>query len=448
MSHHTHWALLPWGLQKFVSWLQITMGNETEAASPASTAPASESPAAETGDVSRKKGSGNLNGVQAMIQLAQASRKQREQQTTTAAAQTAPSSESNAAPANETPESSPAAEAQTASAETPDSQAASTEAEEEGDPVLSPNSLSPEAQEHLSRRIGREVAKTKTMQEGYEAKETALLARISEMESKLSGASQQPQTPSAPIAYNPNVPLSEIGDPQALEQLAQTTVSALRMAEEIMDSPQSWRTKVVPLTDPETGEAILDPNTGEAKVQRFKVTKVGDQEYTEASLKKLIRDWRTTKEDHIPQRRQFLAVKAQVQQQAFEAFPFLKDRNSPEYQMAQAARQQMPWLEMLPNADWVIGVQLRGIKAMQEDAAKAKTAAEAKVKPTSRVALKPTTDQAAVSGAGSPSTRVTSGTASRQSIAAERERMAAKRGVTAAEAAASLTRVAQLRQSR
>lgn len=424
------------------------MGNETAAASPATT------PQGETGD--GKKGSGNLNGAQAAALLMKSDRQARQkaaEQPKPATAETTPAAPAENAAAT-TPDSTPVAEAAPASsAESPAGEATPVETEqsaetgttpEDDDPVLSPDiSLSPQAKEIIRQRIAREVAKSKSMAEASAEKQRLLEAKVSELESKLTP--QQQQQANTPVVIG-GIPLADIADSQALQKLHDTTTAAIRFAEETLDTPQMWRTKVVPMTDPDSGEAIMDPNTGEAKVQRFKVTKVGDQEYTEPELKRLMRQWKATKEDEIPQRARFLAQRSQAQQEAFRAFPFLKDKTTPEYQQAQAARRELPWLETLPNADWIIGVQLRGLKALQEDAARAKAAADGKAKPKAATP-KPSSDQAAVS-ATSSSARVSPGTASRNGIQAEREKQLAKRGITAQEAVASLQRVAQLRNSR
>jgi len=89
----------------------------------------------------------------------------------------------------------------------------------------------------------------------------------------------------------------------------------------------------------------------------------------------------------IPARERFLSNRTQATQSAFEKFPFLKDPTHPGYQMAQAAKRDPAnaWLRGLPNADYILGVQIKGLLAMQAEEAATTVAkpAKPKQKPTS-----------------------------------------------------------------
>lgn len=399
---------------------------------------AAPSPAAKPGDA--KKGSENLQHGQALQFLIQAdlAAQEKAKLSPPATAEIPPE-----APAAE-PSPTPVAEAPVASVETPpeaeapaetvsDTPAVAETPSGEDDVLSSHSSLDQRTKEKIQKRIDKEVGKRK-----------ALESRIAELESSIKPAAEAAPPP-PPVVLSSDVPLSHIADMSALQKLQVEAKTAIRFAEETLDTPTKWRTKVVPVTDPETGEAVLNPNTGEAQVQKFKVTKLGDQEVTEADLKAIMRRARVTLEDQIPQRAQFLQTQADAQQKAFATFPWLKDKTAPEYQLAQEARRRQPWLATLPNADWVIGVQIEGIKSLQAREAKAKSEAGAKPKP--KTTAKPSSDQVAVS-ATSTSSRLTPDTAVRQGVQAERESLLKKRGVTTAEAVASLKRLDQLRNSR
>jgi len=86
--------------------------------------------------------------------------------------------------------------------------------------------------------------------------------------------------------------------------------------------------------------------------------KIGEALFTELDLKRKLREARRTLEDHIPQRAQFIAAKQQITKQAHERFPFLTDKQSAEYQMAEQGRRnpQYAALMAMPNAEWILGV--------------------------------------------------------------------------------------------
>jgi hypothetical protein len=48
-------------------------------------------------------------------------------------------------------------------------------------------------------------------------------------------------------------------------------------------------------------------------------------------------------------------------------FPFLADKSSPEYQLAQQVRREVPFIATLPNADYIAGALVRGLRAIEAD---------------------------------------------------------------------------------
>jgi len=94
----------------------------------------------------------------------------------------------------------------------------------------------------------------------------------------------------------------------------------------------------------------------------------------------------------------------------------------------------MPWLKNLPNAEWIIGVQIEGLKALQ---AKEKGKAKPGSKPQPAISTKPPASQGLVSSAGGD-VRTPSATKNANQIEALRSQLSKKGGVSANEAAAFL----------
>lgn len=292
-----------------------------------------------------------------------------------------------------TSEQTEAAQAESAEPEAPAEAEAQAEEEAEKPEDVPSHDLSPEQKKRIEKRIGKEVAKRK-----------ALEAQLNELKVEIAKQQAAAQTPTTPPPLVPlpqgAPPLAQIEDVAQLSQLSQQAKEAKRFAEEQLDRDD------------------------------FEPVKVGDNILDRAALKTIIRNANKTLEDDIPQRFQFLQQRNQAQQVAYEKFPFLKDKSAPEYVMAQQALLAMPWLRNLPNSDWIIGVQIEGIKALQaREASKGKAA-----KPATPVSKKPPTGQTVVSSS-TAETRTPTATRNQASLDAMRNAMSKKGGVTADEAA-------------
>ena len=237
-----------------------------------------------------------------------------------------------------------------------------TEAEPE---VLSQDSeqLPPDLQEKIDKRIGKEVAKRKTL-------EDQLAMQREELE-KLKAAVAQPQeapSQAAPTVIDPSQPLSHIGTVDALNAEHKQAKSIIRASEELLDQFDSGVDSV----------------------------EYGGQTFTKAQVKQALRNAKLVVEEQVPQRYQFLQARDGWKAKAVEEFPFLKDRTTKEYQMVEQARRNYPIIASLPDADYVLGLAVEGIKAIEaRKAAKpaAKTAAKA---PASQVATSATSTRARV----------------------------------------------------
>ena len=270
---------------------------------------------------------------------------------------------------------------------------AEAQAEDSGEADVPSQDITPELQKKIDKRIGKEVAKRKALEAQLNEIKVAMAQAQSQQQS-------QPAAQPAPLAPLPsNVPLAQIEDPQALVALQQQAKEAKRFAQEQLDRDD------------------------------FEPFKMGNQVINRDALKTILRNAEKTLEDDIPARAQFLQSKLQVSQAAYEKFPFLKDKSTPEYVAAQQAYLQMPWLKNLPNADWIIGVQIEGLKALQ---AKEK----GKTKPTKAPVIassRPPSSQT-VATSGSSETRVPSSTKSAAQVEALRQHQSKKGGVTTNEA--------------
>lgn len=338
------------------------------------------------------------------------------------------------------PEEVTTAEAQPASAETgaeetapadqsatADEETAEAETEETADYVLSPATLDEKLKAKIQKRIDKEVGKRK-----------ALETRLAEMEAKLAtqGRVQDPAATAAQPGANgsvpittPSHPLAKINDVATLNEHHKLAKDAMRWAEDTLENPKAWKVKTE-----------VDNATGEETTTR--TTTLGKDVYDEAQIRAIRREAKIALEDHIPERRAFLAQQLQAQKTARDSYPFLNDKNSPEYAQAQSMLRD-PWVQMRPDAEWIVGTQIMGIKALEaQRAAATKKAAPATPKAP---AAKPSSDQAVVSASGSQS-RISADTAKRIGQKAEREKLMEKGGITAADAAVFLERRQILRK--
>lgn len=380
---------------------------------------------APTGDAP-KSGSENIStGAAAMMMLASASKPSTPQPARKASEDTSTNpSETPTARAEQAPELTATTE-ETPAPET--TEAASETPKAEADPVHSQtHSFTPEQQEIFNRRLRKELAKTAAIQSQME--ETK--AKLSEMEAKLNSQQAAPPPPPPPVAAN--VPLAGFNDLASLADLKKTAKDALRYVEEVLEDPARWNTSTV-----------VDPVTGDERDVTYH--NIGDVSYTKADLISQRRQARATLEDHIPKREQFIATRVESTRQAHIQFPFLADTSSPEYKVAEAARKNpaLASIMSMPQAEYILGVQIRGLRALAEDAA----AAAAKTKPKAP-ASKPASDQVVVSSGSASAIRQPATNGERGKLAAEMAKMGSKGGINSVDAQSLLLRHEQLRKSR
>lgn len=268
----------------------------------------------------------------------------------------------------------------------------------DGEADVPSQDITPELQKKIDKRIGKEVAKRKAL----ESRLAQLEARIGEQNNAPAPA-EQPAQKNAVAQMPVNVPLAQIDDFQSLSSLQQQAKEAKRFAQDQLDRDD------------------------------FEPIQIGDTVLGRSELKAILRNAEKTLDDDIPARSQFLTQKQQSQQVAHQMFPYLKDKNAPEYVLAQQALSQMPWMKNLPNADWIIGVQIEGLRSLE---AKQKSA-KADTKPKTAMSNRPPSSQSVVSSNGGD-VRMPSAAKSASQIEALRSQLSRKGGVTANEAAAFL----------
>ena len=350
---------------------------------PAPSQPAEASPTPQANSDAPKRG--NLSVAEAAARLLNMEAENAKAKETQLAGQPAPAETDSAIESSAEPD---AATAESAEVEAPEASA-----EEAPTDDVPSQDIPAELKKKIDKRIGKEVAKRKAL----EAQLNELRLAVSQTQQQQAG--QPAQVPIAPLPQGVT-PLAQIEDVKQLQTLAQQAKEAKRFAEEQLDN------------------------------DNFEPVRVGDEILDRQKLKTIIRNANKTLEDDIPNRAQFLQQRNQAQQIAFEKFPFLKDKSTPEYVQAQQAYIAMPWLKNLPNADWIIGVQIEGLRALQ---AKEKKAG---AKPTKAApfSTKPPSSQSVVSSASSD-VRTPSSTRSQAQIESMRSALSKKGGVSQNEAA-------------
>ena len=356
------------------------MPNETVETAPSQ--PADVAPATEAKNDAPKKS--NLSVAQAAQRLlnmeAENAKAQRQAEQAAPARDQAPNDSAN--PDEATAESAEPSQ----QAETPEGEA--------DVPSQDDSTEDAKTEKKIEKRIGKEIAKRR-----------ALEAQVAELQAQLTQKVIQPEQPAQPAPAQPlpsNVPLAQIEDFQSLQTLRDQAKEAKRFAQEQLDRDD------------------------------FEPVRVGDTVLGRPELKAILRNAEKTLDDDIPARAQFLTQKQEAQKLAHQMFPYLKNKETPEYVLAQQALSQMPWMRNLPNADWIIGVQIEGLKALE---AKQKAKPESKPKPA--MSSKPPASQSVVSSAGGD-VRAPSATKAANQIEALRMQLSKKGGVTANEAAAFL----------
>lgn len=272
------------------------------------TTPVASQPAAETQQSSDEGKGNNISAEQLAQRFLQKAQPQEVEAAPEAEAAPADSPEATvsetAADTDQTPE--PEAEAVTEEVSKTEDEAAPEEGED--DDVLSQESaLDPKLQAKIDKRIGKEVAKRKTLEQEVAKRD----AQIEELK-KLAEKEPEVREVVAPTAENP---LANIESIEGLQQAFEQAKKAVLDLEDMLDSPEI-----------ETGVTV------------------GEQTYTKQDIKQALRNAKRHLAEHIPQRAQFLQARESTRAQLHADFPALKDKNSADYQVFQKTLKENPAL--------------------------------------------------------------------------------------------------------
>lgn len=223
-----------------------------------------------------------------------------------------------------------------------------------------PKGLTPEVQERVNRRIGKEVAKTKAERE----KRAALEAELAE----LRAAKEAPEPAPAPPARNADEALQRVQNPAELERVREDAENAVEQAETLLDQ--------------------LDdrPEAVERELRRMKLPvtdEAGNEDYSPARIKATLgairRNAQRMLTRHIPRRMEFLNATRQGVDRITTLLPEFRDLKSPRAVRAAELIRSDPAL--LQRRDWpeFIAAAVLGYEALEK--ARAPKATEPKAKP-------------------------------------------------------------------
>jgi hypothetical protein len=260
------------------------------------------------------------------------------------------------------PEESSEADTETESEEP--EQAESKEDAEEGsedeESTETGESLPPEVQASVDRRIGKEVAKTKAEKEAREALEN----KLRDLEVQLSELRES--KPAETVVVKSDMPLAEVGDVRSLHA-KKTEAQSLRdqvtdMLESVEDDPEMVEQKL------RKAGVVLKDQTGEDdySVKRMR-----------RELRGLDSNLRKTIEQHIPQRETFLKSQSEMMAQIQQEVPELKNPTSERSKIFRSILEQIPEIKLNPKWPMFVAGQTLFVEAM----AKAKQDAAGKTKP-------------------------------------------------------------------
>jgi hypothetical protein len=285
----------------------------------------------------------------------------------------------------------------------PDQQVEAQAAAADPDEVLS-KQLSPETQEAINRRIGKEAEKTRLARD-----EAARYKALFE------AAPKQQQAPAE--LSTPDNPLGNVHDVAGLLEAQKNAKEAKRWAEAQLDRD-------------DLSEGV----------------RMGNQTLTKSDLKAIVRNAEVTLEDHIPQRNNFIQQRAQNEKVVTDNFPWMADRASAERQMYDAAWSDPAnaFLHRLPNAPLLVAKQVLGEMAVRQMMAAKQTGF---VQPARAAKPQAPNSQTGGSGASGPSRQASAGAKDALKGAME-ELTAGKRGISGRDAVAFLAKTEKIRSAR
>lgn len=236
----------------------------------------------------------------------------------------------------EVPEDEPAGE------EATEEQPEETEAEPEEADHEEDGSLTDDDEQRVPyKRLSKEVARRKDLEERLKKSQARLAELEASAERPVESGPQQP------------VALAEVQTPEQLAQIESGTREAVDFLEDkLIDGP----------------DAVNDDGEPAYRVQ-------GEQ-YSEKDLRRMLKNARRRLEREVPQRRQYIEAKRNVEVAARNDFTWLSDRNSQEYQAYSSIMRGIPALSVYPGATALVAAAVEGMKVVHGR----KTAQKPKVK--------------------------------------------------------------------
>lgn len=214
-------------------------------------------------------------------------------------------------------------------------------ADDEPDKDESSLTVPAKVQEKIDKRIGKEVARRKAVEE----KLTGLQSEVQRLQAELTKIQSHPQQQADTVPVADDGPMAKV-----------TSADGLREAREKARQIKRW------------AEEVLDSEVDDIRV--------GEREMTRAEVRKVLREAQRDLEEHIPAREAYLARKEAAESEAKKVFSWLNDTSSQEYQLAMAEMKRRPHLARDPDALWMTGLAIEGLRALKEKAAAAEKAKE------------------------------------------------------------------------
>ena len=140
-----------------------------------------------------------------------------------------------------------------------------------------------------------------------------------------------------------------------------TTIEALDTEAETLNQTLDWVSETLDDWDEFEGDNVHYDEDGN------KFIKIGQEQYDKKQLKLIKRNTENTIKKGIPQRRKWIEEKAIADQQAGQLFEWYSDPESSEFQLYEQAMADPAYAPILtmPNASFLMGVAIEGIKALQ-----------------------------------------------------------------------------------
>ena len=140
-----------------------------------------------------------------------------------------------------------------------------------------------------------------------------------------------------------------------------TTIEALGKEAETLNQTLDWVSETLDDWDEFEGDNVHYDEDGN------KFIKIGQEQYDKKQLKLIKRNTEQTIKKGIPQRRKWIEDKATADQQAGQLFEWYSDPESQEFQLYEQAMADPAYAPILtmPNASFLMGVAIEGIKAIQ-----------------------------------------------------------------------------------